>query len=214
MVMALGETCWNNEEGYPLGGFTNWERICIKTQYISHYYYYSSFLYSWRCTSSAKYIEFLYKFFLSVWNHLVPFFVIPSWWHNLPKYIYLVIQLFYLCYLTQWLFDFYLRVRQFGMTPITCPESPTPFRLERIWMKMTELSRMTGNNRDTFERKLGEGLGQSQISSQASFTFHFPLLFSFFRIFWLPIISHSEFSLVQILSVQNYLMEELHLSTK
>jgi hypothetical protein len=37
-VMARGETCWNNEEGYhKLGGFTNWERICIKTQYISHY---------------------------------------------------------------------------------------------------------------------------------------------------------------------------------
>jgi hypothetical protein len=42
----------------------------------------SSFLFSWRCTSSAKYIEFLYKFFPSLWNLLViPFFLISSFYH-------------------------------------------------------------------------------------------------------------------------------------
>jgi hypothetical protein len=31
MVMALGETCWNNEAGrVSLGGPTNWDRICLK----------------------------------------------------------------------------------------------------------------------------------------------------------------------------------------
>jgi hypothetical protein len=29
-MMALGEKCWNNGGGYPLGGFTNWDRIYKK----------------------------------------------------------------------------------------------------------------------------------------------------------------------------------------
>jgi hypothetical protein len=73
-VMALGETCWNNEGGFPkVVSQTKIDFVYKKlnTFRTTTVFLSSSFLYSWRCTSSAKYIEFLYKFFLSLWNYLV-----------------------------------------------------------------------------------------------------------------------------------------------
>jgi hypothetical protein len=38
IIIIITKVIDDNEEGYlSQDGFTNWERICIKTQYISHY---------------------------------------------------------------------------------------------------------------------------------------------------------------------------------